>query len=370
VEWRGIEVVRCRLPLTEAFRTAHGTVDVRDVVYVRAVYADTEGWGECAALPAPTYTSEWTSGAEAVLREHLAPLVLAAPTGDAVARMDAVAGHPMAKAAVEQAVLDAELRAAGVSLAAHLGAVRDRVPAGAAIGLFDSVDATVAAARRLVADGYRRLKLKVVPGWDAEPVAAVRAAVGDSVALQVDANGAYGRRARDAQTLTALDDLELVCIEQPLTVDAPLDELATLASSLRAPICLDESIGSAADAVAAIEAGACAVVCVKPGRLGGLREAVLVHDECMARDVAVWCGGMLDTGIGRAANLALSALPGFTLAGDLSASARWFPRDITVPTVLDGDGCIAVPASAGVSPAPLDDVLADVATARTWIAAR
>jgi o-succinylbenzoate synthase len=370
VELRGIEVVRCTLPLTEPFRTAHGTVDARDVVYVHAVSADADGWGECAALPAPTYTSEWTAGAEAVLCEHLAPLVLAAPAAEAAARMDSVAGHPMAKAAVEQALLDAELRAAGSSLAAHLGAVRDRVPAGAAIGLLDSMDATVSAARRLVAEGYRRLKLKIEPGWDAEPVAAVRAAVGDNVALQVDANGSYGRRAPDAHALAALDDANLVCIEQPLAVDAPLDELASLASIVRAPICLDESIGSAADAVHAIEAGACAVVCVKPGRLGGLHEAVRVHDECVARGVPVWCGGMLDTGIGRAANLALSALPGFTLAGDLSASARWFPRDITEPTVLDGDGCIAVPDAPGVSPPPLDDVLAAVVTARTWIPAR
>jgi O-succinylbenzoate synthase len=217
------------------------------------------------------------------------------------------------------------------------------------------VGALVGEVHRRVDEGYRRVKLKVMPGWDVEPVAAVRREFGDELLLQVDANGSSA--GEDTSALRALDDFGLLLIEQPLT-DDDLDGHATLATRLRTPICLDESITSAMVAAHAIDAGACRVVNVKPGRVGGLAEAKRVHDVCVERSADAWVGGMLETGIGRATILALASLPGFTLPGDVSASDRWYERDLTPPFVLDpADGTIAVPTSP-VDPIPemLDEV--------------
>ena len=232
----------------------------------------------------------------------------------------------MAKAAVEMAVLDAELRTAGRSLAAHLGAVRDRVDCGVSVGIMDSVHELLDAVAGYLDDGYRRIKLKIEPGWDLDAVAAVRDRFGDDLALQVDANCAY--TLDDAPRLAELDRFGLLLIEQPL----PEDDLvghAELARRLATPLCLDESITSARSAADAIAMGACRIVNIKPGRVGGYLEARRIHDVCAAHRVPVWCGGMLETGIGRAGNLALAALPNFTLPGDTSASDRYYRRDIT-----------------------------------------
>jgi O-succinylbenzoate synthase len=332
-----LELRRVSLPLVAPFATAHGVTTERDVLLVRAIRDDgVEGWGECAAPAEPTYTSEYVDGAHALLREYAWAL-------------DTVKGHPMAKAAVEAAVLDAELRATGTALREHLGGTRDRVVAGVAIGAAHDVGALVGEVHRRVDEGYRRVKLKVMPGWDVEPVAAVRREFGDELLLQVDANGSYA--GEDTSALRALDDFGLLLIEQPLT-DDDLDGHATLATRLRTPICLDESITSAMVAAHAIDAGACRVVNVKPGRVGGLAEAKRVHDVCVERSADAWVGGMLETGIGRATILALASLPGFTLPGDVSASDRWYERDLTPPFVLDpADGTIAVPTSP-VDPIP------------------
>jgi len=271
----------------------------------------------------------------------------------------------MAKAALEAAVLDAELRAEGRSFARELGAVKDRVPSGVSIGIMDSIPQLLDAVDGYLAQGYLRIKLKIEPGWDVAPVRAVRERFGDALLLQTDANCAY--TLSDARQLAKLDDFDLLLIEQPLDEDDVLGH-AELARRIRTPVCLDESITSAQSAAAAITLGAAAIVNVKPGRVGGYLEARRIHDVCAAHGVPVWCGGMLETGIGRAANVALAALPGFTLPGDTSASDRYFSDDITEPFVLV-DGHLAVPDGPGLGVTPRPDRLAEVTVATEWVAA-
>ena len=362
----GVELRRVGLPLVAPFETSFGTQTERDVLLLRVVTPEAEGWGECVAMAAPVYSPEYVDGAADVLRRHLLPALAAAGPVEApgVARVLApYHGHPMAKAALEMAVLDAELRAAGMPLATYLGAVTPRVPAGVSVGIMSSTDELVDAVDGYLAEGYLRIKLKIKPGWDLEPVRVVRERFGDDVLLQVDANTAY--RLEDARHLARLDPFDLVLIEQPL----PEDDIAghaALATQLSTPVCLDESITSARSAADAITRGACAIVNVKPGRVGGYLEARRVHDVCVAHGVPVWCGGMLETGVGRAANAALAALPGFTLPGDTSASARYYARDVTAPFVLE-DGHLAVPTGPGLGVEPLADVLDGVTTGTEWI---
>ncbi len=260
-----------------------------------------------------------------------------------------IVGHHMAKAALEMAVLDAELRGEETSLAEHLGATRAMVPSGVSVGLQADVDTLVDVVGDYLDQGYVRIKLKIKPGHDVDLVRAVRTTFGDDLALQVDANAAY--TLADADHLAALDPFELLLIEQPLAND-DLWEHAQLATRLDTPICLDESIESAADATAAIEMGATTVVNVKPGRVGGYLEAARIHDLCRDRGVDAWCGGMLETGLGRAANAALAAMDGFTLPGDVSASSRFYTTDVTEPFVLE-DGHIRVPTGPGLGVAPV-----------------
>jgi len=350
-----VEVRRLTLPLVAPFHTSRGVEHERRLAVVRVVTSEEEGWGECAALGEPTYTSEYADGAADLLAEHLAPRLVGTLTraGDVTGALAAVRGHPMAKAALEMAVLDAELRATGRSLADELGAVVDRVPSGIALGL----DATLDDVATAVDAGYRRVKLKIAPGHDLDIVRAVRERWPE-LPLQVDANGAYSLA--DAEHLAALDELGLLLIEQPLP-DDDLDGHAELARRVRTPISLDESITSAAAAGDAIERGACAVVTIKPGRVGGYLEAVHVHDVCRAAGVPVWCGGMLESGLARAANIALAALPGFTIPGDLSPSSRWFADDLTAPIELD-DGYLRVPSGPGIGVRPRPDALARYTT--------
>jgi len=336
-------VLRLTLPLSQPFQTVRGSERERRLCVLRVVTPDSEGWGECAALNEPGYTAEWADGAADVVERTLAPRLL---RGEPFVDVE----HPMASAALRLAVLDARLRAAGTSLATHLGATTERVRSGIALGL----DATLDDVARAIEDRYHRVKLKIAPGHDVALVRAVRNQWPDLL-LQVDANGAYG--IADADHLAALDDLDLLFVEQPLAVD-DLDGHAQLARRLRTPICLDESITSLAAARDALERGSCSVVCVKQGRLGGLEEAVALHDHCRAAGVPAWCGGMIESGLGRAANLALAALPGFSLPGDLSASSRWFPEDLTDPLELDDQGYLAVPTAPGLGVSPRPDALA------------
>jgi O-succinylbenzoate synthase len=301
-----------------------------------------------------------------VNRRFLAPMLATLPTVDAHLLEQAFAkvkGHPMAKAAVHTAVLDAQLRAAGMSFGQFLGAVRPTVPAGVSVGIMDSIPELLDAVASYLDAGYLRIKLKIEPGWDVEPVRAVRERFGEATLLQVDANTAY--HLADARQLARLDPFDLLLIEQPL----PEDDLrghAELARLIRTPVCLDEAITSARAAADAIALGACAVVNVKPGRVGGYLEARRVHDVCAAHGVPVWAGGMLETGLGRAANVALAALPNFTLPGDTSASDRYYARDITRPFVLE-DGHVRVPAGPGLGVLPEPDALAEVTTGTEWL---
>ncbi len=366
IELAAVELRLVRLPLVAPFRTSFGEEREKEAILLRVETRDRgTGWGESATFPFPRYSEEWNEGAWIVLRDHLIPSLLAggplAPAPEDVGpRLAWARGHRMAKAAVEMAVLDAALSAQGVPLAEHLGADRDRVPCGVSVGIPGSVDDLLARVGAYLDAGYRRAKLKIEPGWDVEPVRAVREAFPDAH-LSVDANAAY--RLEDAAIFEALDGLGLSMIEQPLHHEDLWDH-ARLQARLATPVCLDESIRSAADAALAIELGACRVINVKAGRVGGLLEAVRVRDVAVEAGVLVWCGGMLETGIGRAANLALAALPGFTMPGDTSASDRYFADDLTEPFVLAPDGTMAVPRGPGIGVEPRPDRL-EACTVRT-----
>jgi len=362
----GVELRRALLPLVAPFETSFGTETCRDVLLLRVVTDDAEGWGECVAGTDPLYSAEYVDSAADVIERFFLPALAAAGPLDAAGvapLLSAYKGHPMAKGAIEMGVLDAELRAAGVSFGQHLGAVRPRVAAGVSVGIMASVPALLDAVADYLAQGYVRIKLKIKPGWDVAPVAAVRERFGDDLLLQVAANTAY--TLADADHLAQLDDYGLLLIEQPLGHDDLVDH-AALARRLRTPVCLDESITSAKAAADALALGACSIVNVKAGRVGGYLEARRVHDVCAAQEVAVWCGGMLETGLGRAANVALAALPGFTLPGDTSASDRFYAQDITAPFVLE-DGTLRVPTEPGLGVDVLPDVLAEVTTWTRWI---
>ena len=350
-----VELRRIRLPLVAPFRTSLGTEHEREVLLVRVVGPEAEGWGECVAFGEPFYSSEYTAGAHDVIKHHLLPRLFAKGevAADEVAfLLNEVRGHPMAKGAVEMAVLDAELRVRGESFGEFLGAVRPAVDCGVSVGIHENVTDLLHTVEGYLDDGYRRIKLKIEPGHDVEPVRAVRERFGD-VLFQVDANAAYTRD--DAHHLAKLDAFDLLLIEQPLPEDDVVGH-AELARVVTTPICLDESITSARGAEDAIALGACRIVNIKAGRVGGYLQAKRVHDVCAAADVPVWCGGMLETALGRAANVALAALPNFTLPGDTSASGRYYAEDICEPFVLD-DGRLPVPAGPGLGVSPIPDVL-------------
>ncbi|MFJ5529326.1 o-succinylbenzoate synthase [Streptomyces sp. NPDC093261] len=357
------EIVHVAIPLVTPFRTSFGTMTTKDTFLLHVVTDAAEGWSEFAADPEPRYCSEFVAGAEIVLREFLLPRAAGLrrlTTAALTPAMAGIKGHELAKAALETAVLDAELRAYGMPLAIYLGAVRDRVPAGVSVGIKDSVPALLDDVERYLAEGYVRIKLKIEPGWDVEPVRAVRERFGETLPLQVDANTAY--TLADAEHLRRLDEFGLLLIEEPLE-ENNLHAHALLQRRITTPVCLDESLHSARDTASAIALDACRVVNVKPARVGGYLEARRVHDVARAHGVPVWCGGMLETGIGRAPNVALAALPGFTLPGDTSASARYFAEDITEPFVLL-DGHLPVPTAPGIGVAPLPEALRRFTTAR------
>jgi O-succinylbenzoate synthase len=362
-----VELRTLRLPLISPFTTTFGTETVRHalILEVRAEVpqadghtTDVSGWGECVASAEPLYSSEYLEGARDVTRRYLLPRIFAAQCDGrlsaetAAHAMAPIVGHRMAKAAVEMALLDATLRGRRESLAHYLGATRDRVPSGVSVGIQDTIPGLLDTVAGYLDAGYVRIKLKIRPGWDIEPVRAVRERFGE-IPLQVDANAAY--TLVDAPHLRRLDEFDLLLIEQPLAED-DLYQHARLAKLMRTPMCLDESIVSAEAAAVAIALGAAAVINVKPGRVGGYLEARRIHDLARAHGVAVWCGGMLETGLGRGANAALAALPGFTLPGDISASDRFYAEDITRPFVIE-DGHITVPTGPGLGVEPIPEVI-------------
>ncbi len=345
------------IPLVTKFTTSFGTQHTRSVLLVRAVTSDSQGWAECVAIVDPVYTSEYVDGAAHVIRNYLAPRLLEQSELD-VHRIGSllsfVVDHRMAKSALETAVLDAYLRKIGMSLAAFLGGTREEVACGVSVGIADDIESLVEQVRGYLDDGYLRIKLKVKPGWDLEPVKAIREEFGERLLLSVDANTAYD--ASTSSRLLALEEFGLLMIEQPFIAE-DLDAHARLASRTTTPICLDESIVSAANTASAIRQGACSIVNIKPGRVGGYFESRRIHDVCSAMGVPVWCGGMLETGVGRAANVALASLPNFTLPNDTSASSRYYAQDITQPFELK-NGHLRVPTSPGIGVDVLEDALA------------
>ncbi|GAA3757040.1 o-succinylbenzoate synthase [Microbacterium kribbense] len=363
----GFELRVVHLPLVSPFTTSFGTETVREAIIVRALTADGDGWGEMVTSAAPLYSSEYTQAAWDVAQRFLIPALLdchALAPEDVAGILEPIIGHRMAKAGFELAVLDAALRSQGRPLGEYLGATVDRVPSGVSVGIQRDPAALVEVVRGYLDAGYVRIKIKIRPGRDLAETAAVRDAFG-AIPLQVDANSAY--TLDDVGLLAELDRFDLLLIEQPLQEDDLVDH-ATLAARLRTPVCLDESITSAKAARDALALGAASIINIKAGRVGGYLEAVRIHDLCRAAGVPVWCGGMLETGIGRAANAALAALPGFTLPGDVSASSRFYARDlVTEPAVLEA-GHIAVPTGPGlgveIDPVALDDFTVERAELR------
>lgn len=355
-----IELRQIRLPYVQPFETSGWREMASHAIIVRVESGGVAGWGEAPVSSGPWYNEEFTAAAWIVLSEVLAPLLLQADiqAPEDVDRLFArVRGNRMAKSGLEFATWDLFGRIRGESLAHMLGGTRDRVPVGVSVGLQPDIDTLLRVVAGYLVAGYQRVKLKIKPGWDIEPARAVREAWPDLL-LQVDANSIY--TLADAGHLAQLDGLNLLLIEQPLAHDDIFDH-AQLQRHLRTPICLDESIVSPDHARWAIEMRACGVINIKPSRVGGLAAARQIHDLAQAAGLPVWCGGMLETGIGRATNVALASLPNFTLPGDISASRRYFHRDIVqTPFELNADSTLTVPASPGngvdVDAAYLEDI--------------
>ncbi len=343
-----IELFHVRMRLKAPFRTSFGVEQDRECILIQARAGGLEGWGECVASAFPGYSYETVQTAWHILSEFLVPAALAAPIESIEEfrrRVRHVRGHPMAKAGLEMALWELFAKAAGLPLAKFLGGGRERVQVGVSIGIQPTSAQMVEAVLAFRAQGYPRIKIKIMPGQDVEVARAVRAAI-PGVPLQVDANSAY--TLESAQVFELIDDLDLLLIEQPLGEDDLVDH-SKLAPRLRTPLCLDESIHSLDHARWALELGACRIINIKAGRVSGLDEARRIHDYCYERGVPVWCGGMLETGIGRASNVAIAALPGFTLPGDISASDRYFVQDVTNEAfVLNPDGTLTVPDGPGL----------------------
>jgi len=336
------------LPLVHPFETSFGREEVRQTIIVAVQAEGLTGWGEAATSAGPWYEYETVETCWHVLCAFLGPLVVgqevAAPE-DTANLMAPVRGHQIAKMGLEAAVWDLLGQMSGQSISQLLGGTRERVPVGVSIGVQDSVPALLDRIGHFWEQGYSRIKIKIRPGWDAVVVEQVRKRYPD-VPLMADANSAY--TLKDVAMLVNLDRFDLMMIEQPLAYDDLVDH-AALQRRLRTPICLDESVPTLAAARAALALGSGRIVNIKPGRVGGLSVARSVHDLCRGQGVPVWCGGMLETGIGRAHNVALASLPGFTLPGDISASARYFHEDVVDPPfVLNADGTMTVPTGPGL----------------------
>ncbi len=344
-----ISLRQIRMPLVHFFETSFGRTYERRIVLVEVEDADgAVGWGEVTCGERPFYNEEWVDAAWLVLRDFASPRVLGVDVPSAAqvgGLMSVIRGHRMARAGVETACWELEARKTGRPLWQRIGGSRHETSCGVSIGIQDTVEELLDLIAVEVSAGYQRIKIKIKPGWDLQVVRAVRERFPE-VLLMADANSAY--TLRDLTVLKALDDFDLMMIEQPLGHDEIVDH-ATLQHELRTPICLDECIRTDHQAAQAIRLGACRIVNIKLGRVGGYSEAIRIHDTCRDAGVPVWCGGMLESGIGRAHNIALSSLENFVLPGDVSASKRYWSRDIIQPAVeVASDGTIAMPDQAGL----------------------
>ena len=337
-----------QMPLVSAFETSFGATTTRRMILVEVRGEGSFGWGEVTAGEGPFYNEEDTETAWHVLKDFAIPLILRTPLDSAAAaaaRFDPIRGHRMATGALEAALWDWEARLAGRSLSALVGGTRQEIPCGVSIGIQPSVEALLEKIRTEVAAGYQRIKIKIKPGWDIAVLERVREQF-PALRLMADANSAY--TLKDVPHLKQLDRFYLMMIEQPLAHDDLLDH-ARLQQALATPICLDESIRTLRHAEQAIETAACRIINIKLGRVGGFTHAHAIHDCCQAAGIPVWCGGMLESGIGRAHNIALASLPNFVLPGDVSASRRYWSQDVIVPEVeVTPAGTIQVPQAAGL----------------------
>lgn len=343
-----VELHQIELPLKAPFATSFGVMHKRQLVLVKVQAEGVYGWGEVSALNDPLYNYETPETAWHILKDYVIPQVLGVDIGDPTevpALYREIRGHNFAKAGLENAVWDAFGRAQGVPLAKLLGGVRDRIDVGVSIGIQKNPDELVRVVDGFVGQGYKRMKIKIKPGREMSDLTAVRRAF-PAVAMMADANSAY--TLADIPTFQALDELNLTMYEQPLAWDDIVDH-AKLQTAVKTPVCLDESVHTADDARKALELGSCRIINIKVGRVGGLTSAKAIHDLMRARRLDVWCGGMFESGIGRAVNVHMTTLPGFTLPGDTSASDRYYHEDIVdEPAVLNPDGTLSVPTRPGI----------------------
>ena len=352
-----VTLYHVRLPLVTPFATSFGSIDHKECILVELNSEGLVGYGESTVERDPGYNYETTGTAWHILKDFVVPLILGQDVTDAAdfqRRVAGIRGHFLAKAGIEMALWDLLGKRDGKSLKEMFGGERDKVEVGVSIGIQETALALVRSAEGYVRQGYNRLKIKIKPGRDVVDTSAVRKAF-PKIRLQVDANSAYTLETSAA--LRPLDELNLLLIEQPLFEDDIWDH-RKLQAQFKTPICLDESIVSPRHARYALEMEACSIVNIKPGRVGGLSQGLEIHDMCRGQDVPVWCGGMLETGIGRASNLAIASLPGFVLPGDISASDRYFSRDITHERfTLNPDSTIDVPTAPGLGVTIDEDAL-------------
>src|SRR5579863_2018920 len=345
---RRITLREIQMPLLQPFETSFGVISLRRILLVEAEVDGVSGWGECVAGEGPFYSPETVDTAAVILRKYAWPIVKDmefASANEVYLPLTHIRGRNMAKAALEAAIWDAEAKQKGIPLWKLLGGSRQELSTGVSIGIKPSLDVLAEAVTMELAAGYQRIKIKIKPGWDAEPVRMLREKF-PRIRLMVDANSAY--RLSDLPLLQQLEGYHLMMIEQPLGWDDLFSHVA-LQRQLQTPICLDECIHEEEQARAAIELHACGIINIKLGRVGGHNRVRVIHDLCQKNSIPVWCGGMLESGIGRAHNIALSTLPNFTLPGDVSASARYWQQDVIEPAVeVTAQGTIRVPQGPGI----------------------
>jgi o-succinylbenzoate synthase len=349
MQLRSIELTEINLPLVHFFETSFGRTYERRIILVRVEDEDgAEGWGEVTCGEAPGYSDEWTDSAWVTIEKILAPMVVRrefASAADVWSGMAWARGHRMAKSGIETACWDLEAKKLGVPLWRHLGGVNQTIECGVSIGIQDTVEQLIEKIRTEVEAGYKRIKIKISPSWDYEVIKAVRREFPD-IPLMGDANSAY--TLADVEKLRSLDEFHLMMLEQPLPYDDIVDH-AKLQKEIRTPICLDEPIKSPDDARKAIELRSGKIINLKNGRVGGHTQSKLVEETCREAGIPVWCGGMLESGIGRAHNIAISTLAGYTMPGDVSASKRYWHEDIIEPAVeVSSEGTITAPDQAGI----------------------
>lgn len=343
-----IELRHIKMELVSPFTTSMGTEYDEEHIIVRVDGEGLTGWGECVAEGTPFYSYETVTTAWHILQDFLIPSILGkniSGIDEAIAFYEKVRGHMMAKAGLEAALWDLFAKSKNISLSKMMGGTKTKIDVGVSIGIQNSVEELIKKIEGYLSEGYKRIKIKIAPGNDIQFVKAVRKEFPE-ILFQVDANSAY--TLNEINLFKQMDEFKLLLIEQPLGYD-DIYEHSKLQKELRTPICLDESIHSLDDTRAAIELDSCRVINIKPGRVGGFTESKLIHDYCANKNIPVWCGGMLESGIGRAGNVALASLPNFTLPGDISASKRYYKEDIVEPEfIVNSDGTMDVPTKPGI----------------------